>query len=472
MIRKDSTGKTIGYGKKVTPVEDLLVPKPGLISGTLTSPENGTSKKPYAVDKEKLQQLLNQEVTLKQICENQGWKYSTGGNVKKAQFKALDSACVYTDNGKTGKAKRYIIQEIKGDYDLDNVKKVLSEKDLTNLVAKEIMFQMMLESTQKGTFSSYDGYWFVTNKELTKLVGLATKPIDYIQMNPKKYAEEKQFNVEIVRDVVKINYAYINKIIGKALTYLQSKTHIISYIANAYILETDMIVIQEDGEVVPGHFESEPIYPTLKTIEWINSTAIPLALKEAGYVSMPSDDKLRNNFYNEILPKWIRCNCTPEWFRTGNPQLKLLVAVKAVWKCHRIRYDWKVIGELLQDQKICKRMFGLAEDEMEQFKLECDQILQQLAKNLECDETINSTIRDQINTTLNVNLQDRHIAAINGTSQASQNVVELRKLPEYVIQGKQIIRDSHRNDEYRYFEHKNWKTQKWQTGLVKKQSRK
>lgn len=65
------------------------------------------------MDLEKLKLLeLNKEYTWKEICNIIGFKYSTDGKTQKRQLEKLKQYVEVVDNGKTRKAKRYIVKNL------------------------------------------------------------------------------------------------------------------------------------------------------------------------------------------------------------------------------------------------------------------------------------------------------------------------------------------------------------------------
>lgn len=387
-----------------------------------------------------LAQYVGQQLTYRELCEVLGWKYTTGsGKIK--QFKQLDAIC-YNHKIGSGKGQKISIDGLKYGLDIELLGEFLNEKQLVNLIAKSLVEQIYFElQNTDDTFIS-TGSWFVTNKTLSKIVGLRTDSWDYAERNIKAFAETYNLNVEVVKDVMECNRNVMYKSLRSALKKLQFDFHLITWIPSAYILETKQVNVLEDlGDSSVGYSYTKVIYPSLDVIEWINTVAVPQAMKQMGYTSMaqlqyrPHDLKI---FYGKVLPTWIASNCLAVDEETKQPkysnEIRQLYSVDRVWLCHRIGFDRDVIETTYNS-----RRWQLTEDDRN--------MMQKIFTQLNIGEEPSSpAVRRTTKQHLIDNLETRHEKAVNGLGK----VIEVRSLEEYVPHGKTTIQQTIVEERYRY----------------------
>ena len=413
--------------------------KDGRLIGLGTLTREPTVEETQQEQKTLLAPYVGHQMTYKELCEILGWKYATG-NTKKAQLKQLDTIC-YNHKIGSGKGQKISIDGLKYGLDIELLGEFLNEKQLINLIAKSLVEQIYkeLQNTQDDFIT---GSWFVTNKTLSKLVGLRTDSWDYAERNIKAFADTYNLNVEVVKDVMECNRNVMYKSLRSALKKLQFDFHLITWIPSAYILETRQVNVLEDiGDSSVGYSYKRVIYPTLDTIEWINTVAVPNAMHQMGYSSMaqlqykPHD---LNIFYGKVLPQWISQHCLDVDKDTRQPkysqEIRQLYSVERVWLCHRIGFDREVIETTYNS-----RRWQMTENDRE--------TMQKIFTQLNIGEEPSSpTVGKVTRIHLIDNLETRHEKAVNGLGK----VIEVRSLEEYVPHGKTTIDKTVAEQEYKY----------------------
>lgn len=384
------------------------------------------------VDIEILRGLIGEEVTYKNLCELMNWKYDTG-NTKKAQLKALAKVVEFEIVGeKKGQKIKFI--KLKKGLDLDYIKEQINQQDLTSLIMKSILEQVYFQ-TKNGDLSLHDD-WFVTNRELSHLVGLTTENFQYIENDIERYSYKKDYDVTVVKDITQINKTYVNRKISNALKKLsQGGCHLITWTPYAYKFKVEYVQKVDNGV---GLKKTKILEPTLDTIEWMNKVVIPRVLREFGTSNMSDingNPKLKREFW-ERVPQWIKENCLRYSYK--NPQLKDLLSCKQVAMCHRIGFDDELIEETYNDKE-----WQLTTEERE--------LLDNLFLALEVEEQLTKgEVKLQIVSTLEKTLVERHEHEKDLQDKGEfREKYWFRAEEEYILTGKLIIKDCHNYSDYK-----------------------
>lgn len=393
------------------------------------------------VDIEILRNLIGEEITYKNLCELMNWKYdSKSGHTKKAQIKALTKVVEIEEVG-TGKGKRMKIIRFKKGLDLDYIKEQINKENLVSLIMKSILEQIYFQ-TKNGDMSLYDN-WFVTNRELSHLVGLTTREFQYIENDVGKYAYTQNYDVSVVKDITQINKSYVNKKIGQALTNLsESGCHLITWTSYAYKFKIKEIYQVDDEK---GVERTRILEPTLDTIEWMNKVVIPRILREFKCKNL---SQIKTNGHSqkfwERVSEWIREHCIDMVYKNGkldykwSKEIRSLLHCQQVVMCHRIGFDSELIEETYNDKE-----WQLTTEERE--------FLDDLFLALEIEEQLTKgEVKLQIVSTLEKTLIDRHKKEKDlQESGEFREKYWFRAEEEYVLTGKLIIRDCHSYTDYR-----------------------
>lgn len=364
----------------------------------------------YLIEHEdEVREYFNEWYTWKEMCEILKLKYSNDTRKRSSQQSALRLFTNLINNGENGKNLKFTMRGFTELYNnkKNNVKHItmeefelaFSELDNTTLkkrYAKNLLIHLFLkivgnandEEERKKYMSSSDiAQWYVTKSDLYKATGITSQSANFVLKNIDDFCTKMEIDEEhkdIVQDHFKVDEGWQEDTLNNTLSYLSEKLHVISYTDKAYKIE--MYVTKEDeyGMMIT---EPQTTYTTLDEIEWINTKAIPLAIKDIAedmekhkiYISGLQDvyrHNLLDLFYKQYLIKTINKHA-PKWFLWGE--------VLQVTKCYRIGFNFEIVDLMIHDTD--RIDLGITQSEIDELNH---------LKEINVNETVNITREETV----------------------------------------------------------------------------
>lgn len=357
-------------------------------------------------------------LTLQDICDLIDVKFKRDTKWQNNFKSKLEQSFILTDNGKNGKAKRYMLQLKQKYKSIEEIIDVMQvdRPTLKNSLAKAIIYNLYLELTGQD-----ENCWFVTNAELSQLIGLVSD-IGYFAMRyPRLFAKKFERDEDEVFDLVDNDKTYIRDTLKDSLNLLTKNYRLISWDNDAYFLEIDVIRVKAEdvakGETVGG-VVNDRYTPTLDELEWIKTTAIRGTMTEHKFRSMNEIYRkgLQDEFFKTWLPTWINNN--RHTYKHG----KLGFGnVTGVYKCNRIGFNVTYIEEFVHENPLTH------EDKL---------IINGIAKG------IRSNNREVLVERRNDSLKKRHEKALKNEGEN----VEIRARESYLGTGYVFNKECHGNN--------------------------
>lgn len=364
----------------------------------------------YLIEHEdEVREHFNEWYTWKEICEILNLKYSKDTRKRSSQQSALRLFTNLKNNGESTSNLKFTMRGFTELYNnkKNNVKHItmeefelaFSELDNTTLkkrYAKNLLIHLFLkivgnandEEERKKYMSSSDiTQWYVTKSDLYKAIGITSQSASFVLKNIDDFCTKMEIDEEhkdIVKDHFKIDEGWQEDTLNNTLSYLSEKLHVISYTDKAYKIE--MYVTKEDeyGMMIT---EPQTTYTTLDEIEWINTKAIPLAIKDISedmekhkiYIGGLQDvyrHNLLDLFYKQYLIKTINKHA-PKWFLWGE--------VLQVTKCYRIGFNFEIVDLMIHDTD--RIDLGITQSEIDELNH---------LKEINVNETVNITREETV----------------------------------------------------------------------------
>ena len=364
----------------------------------------------YLIEHEdEVREHFNEWYTWQEICEILNLKYSKDTRKRSSQQSALRLFTNLKNNGESTSNLKFTMRGFTELYNnkKNNVKYItmeefelaFSELDNTTLkkrYAKNLLIHLFLkivgnandEEERKKYMSSSDiAQWYVTKSDLYKAIGITSQSANFVLKNIDDFCTKMEIDEEhkdIVQDHFKVDEGWQEDTLNNTLSYLSEKLHVISYTDKAYKIE--MYVTKEDeyGMMIT---EPQTTYTTLDEIEWINTKAIPLAIKDIAedmekhkiYISGLQDvyrHNLLDLFYKQYLIKTINKHA-PKWFLWGE--------VLQVTKCYRIGFNFEIVDLMIHDTD--RIDLGITQSEIDELNH---------LKEINVNETVNITREETV----------------------------------------------------------------------------
>lgn len=364
----------------------------------------------YLIEHEdEVREHFNEWYTWKEICEILNLKYSKDTRKRSSQQSALRLFTNLKNNGESTSNLKFTMRGFTELYNnkKNNVKHItmeefelaFSELDNTTLkkrYAKNLLIHLFLkivgnandEEERKKYMSSSDiTQWYVTKSDLYKAIGITSQSASFVLKNIDDFCTKMEIDKEhkdIVQDHFKVDEGWQEDTLNNTLSYLSEKLHVISYTDKAYKIE--MYVTKEDeyGMMIT---EPQTTYTTLDEIEWINTKAIPLAIKDISedmekhkiYIGGLQDvyrHNLLDLFYKQYLIKTINKHA-PKWFLWGE--------VLQVTKCYRIGFNFEIVDLMIHDTD--RIDLGITQSEIDELNH---------LKEINVNETVNITREETV----------------------------------------------------------------------------
>lgn len=364
----------------------------------------------YLIEHEdEVREHFNEWYTWQEICEILNLKYSKDTRKRSSQQSALRLFTNLINNGESTSNLKFTMRGFTELYNnkKNNVKHItmeefelaFSELDNTTLkkrYAKNLLIHLFLkivgnandEEERKKYMSSSDiTQWYVTKSDLYKAIGITSQSASFVLKNIDDFCTKMEIDKEhkdIVQDHFKVDEGWQEDTLNNTLSYLSEKLHVISYTDKAYKIE--MYVTKEDeyGMMIT---EPQTTYTTLDEIEWINTKAIPLAIKDISedmekhkiYIGGLQDvyrHNLLDLFYKQYLIKTINKHA-PKWFLWGE--------VLQVTKCYRIGFNFEIVDLMIHDTD--RIDLGITQSEIDELNH---------LKEINVNETVNITREETV----------------------------------------------------------------------------